>query len=192
MARTLRNSIEKRLSWSGEHLSVNVCWFSLEINQHFYNRMHVSILRKMHLPHGARILDLGCYDGKKNAWALKKGFLYQGIDMRYESQQIKKTDFIPWLKENRRRFDLILLEFSLQQISKKNVRQVIKDIKRIMNPNGYLFIASFNERDAYGPFFTQKEYFAMCHGLRILLWSSKYGKDKNKRQRSVTEILLKK
>lgn len=120
-----------------------------------------------------------------------EGVFYQGVDLLHEGQNIKKTDFIPWLKNNKKKYNLIISEFSLQQVPRKHLWGTVQNIKRALRTNGYFYLASFNEADKFGPYFTQKEYLKIAEDLDILFWNRKNGTDKKSRQRSVTEILLK-
>ncbi|GEM_PF-6988427 len=151
--------------------------------------MKKQIFKKLKLPQGSAILDLGCYDGSKNKWMRRKKYIYQGIDLLFEDSYVKKANFVPWLKKNKKKYNLILSEFSLQQIPRIHLWETVKNIQKILKPGGYFFLTSFNEADAHGPFFTEKEYLKIGRNLSILFKNHTTGIDKKKRKRSVTEIL---
>lgn len=149
-------------------------------------------LKKINIPKNAKVLDLGSYDGKQNKWMVKSGYLYKGIDLLKENKYVEKSDFVSWLKTNNEKFDLILAEFSLQQIKKKEISIVIKMIKQALNPKGYFYFSSFNKNDSFNPCFSQKDFLKMCNNFEIVSWNSRTGVDLRGRNRQVTELLLKK
>lgn len=119
-----------------------------------------------------------------------KRYFYQGIDLLYEDNYIKRGNFVSWLKKNKKRYDLILSEFSLQQVPRKHLWSTVQNIKKSLTPSGYFFLASFNETDKYGPYFTKKEYLKIGKNLSILFKNRTKSKDKKKRERSITEVLF--
>ena len=147
---------------------------------------------KIQIPKSARVLDLGSYDGKKNKWMIKEGYQYQGLDLLQENEYVKKVDFVAWLENNKTLFDLILAEFSLQQIPKDDFWKTINNIQESLSLGGYLYISSFNEKDKFGPLFTNAEFLKIGDGFNILYQKNSISKDLKKRNRYITSMLLQK
>jgi SAM-dependent methyltransferase len=146
------------------------------------------LFKKLPLPTKPSILDVGCFNGKQNAWMRK--FDYEGVDLLFKDSHIIQKDALHFFNGNKKKFDLILFEFSLQQI--KKFKAVILMAKHALKPGGFLYIQSFNEYDPYVAFFSQRQYFEMTSNMRITFWRTDESRDNRDRRRNVTELLLQK
>jgi SAM-dependent methyltransferase len=106
-----------------------------------------------------KILDLGCGSGRHTVYFAKKGFDVYGIDVAPVGLKITRD----WLKKENLRANLKLGSFfkklpykdnffgaviAVQAISHgriENIRKLIKEIERVLKPNGLIFIA-FTQR----------------------------------------------
>ena len=102
-----------------------------------------------------RILDLGCGTGRHLVYLAKKGFEAYGIDIAEEGIKIARK----WLeKENLRAdlkvgdiyktlpykdgfFDAVICIRTLNHGKIEWIRKAIKEMHRILKPNGYVFVA---------------------------------------------------
>lgn len=101
-----------------------------------------------------KVLDLGCGWGRNLIFLAKHGFKTYGIDFSKEGIKIAKK----WLRKKNLRanlkigsifkklpykdnfFDAIISISALQHSRIKNIRYAIKEIERILKPNGLIFI----------------------------------------------------
>lgn len=99
---------------------------------------------------GKKILDIGCGAGRDAVVFVKNRFDYLGIDAsegmlkaakeRVEKGKFRKMDFYK-LKFPANSFDGTWAAASLLHIPKKRVKGVLKEIKRVLKPNGISFIS---------------------------------------------------
>ena len=107
-----------------------------------------------------RILDLGCGTGRHLVYLAKKGFEAYGIDIAEEGIKIARK----WLeKENLRAdlkvgdiyktlpykdgfFDAVICIRTLNHGKIEWIRKAIKEMHRILKPNGYVFVAVHKHR----------------------------------------------
>ena len=105
-----------------------------------------------------KILDLGCGNGRHLIPFTKKGFDCYGIDfsknmINNSKESFKKNNLkatfkqgtltkIPFKDNN---FDYIICLASFHHLNKKEQSTSLKEIKRVLKPNGKLFIAVWNK-----------------------------------------------
>ncbi len=150
-----------------------------------------------HLPSNAKVLDLGCGEGKASFFLAKNNFDVTAID--FSEEGIKKLNEFA-KKENLKikadvsdvksylqdceKFDAIFAMNVLQFIGPKNIFTVIEKIQSKTNPNGLNVIASFvaeNPRqkkvvlskDRY--FFDEGELRELYKDWKILFYEEKLG-----------------
>jgi len=106
-----------------------------------------------------KVLDLGCGSGRHTVYFAKKGFDAYGFDVAPVGLKITKD----WLKQEKLKANLKLGSFfnklpykdnffgaivAVQAISHgriENIRKLIKEMERILKPNGLIFVA-FTQR----------------------------------------------
>ena len=106
-----------------------------------------------------KVLDLGCGSGRHTVYLAKNGFDVYGIDVAPVGLKITRD----WLKQEKLRANLKLGSFfkklpyknnffgaivAVQAISHgriENIRKLIKEMERILEPNGLIFVA-FTQR----------------------------------------------
>ena len=109
-----------------------------------------------YLPKNAKVLDLGCGEGKDSFFLAKNNFNVTAIDFSEEGikklnkfakkEKLKiKTDVsnVKSYLQDCEKFDAIFAMNVLQFIDEKNIFNVIKKIKSKTKPNGLNVIASF-------------------------------------------------
>ena len=153
--------------------------------------MKKSILKKIRLPDNYLVLDLGCGDGKN-----RKLFKYWiGIDI-VEKPHVMQKDILDYLKHDEKKYDLIISEFSLQQ-NKDRANKITDLIYKHPKPNGYFYLASFNEETENGKWFSPEEYDSMIRGTllffdRYEIMDPPHGSHKESHSHNITELLVRK
>ena len=101
-----------------------------------------------------RVLDLGCGSGRHTVYLIKRNFDVYGIDISEAGIRIAKD----WLKKKGLKanfktgsiykrlpykenfFDAVISVQTIHHARIKNIRKVIKEIERVLKPNGFIFI----------------------------------------------------
>ena len=99
---------------------------------------------------GASVLDVGCGGGVKSKYLLEKGLQVTGIDFSENMIKIAK-DFVPAAKfsvaditkplDFPELFDGIFAQAVLLHIPKKEIGGVLKNVIKVLKPEGYLYVA---------------------------------------------------
>lgn len=100
-----------------------------------------------------KILDLGCGAGRDSRILAEKGYEIVGIDysnemlksarklhgdlknIHFRKMDMRKLDF------KNRVFDGVWASASLLHIPKKEIPKVLREVRRVLKPNGYFFVA---------------------------------------------------
>ena len=95
-----------------------------------------------------KVLDLGCGEGNDTLYLTERGFKviacdYSEIALNHVKQELANVETIQLdiseslpFKENT--FDLIIADLSLHYFDEKTTIEIMKEIKRILKPNGHL------------------------------------------------------
>ncbi|SMG20956.1 Methyltransferase domain-containing protein [Marivirga sericea] len=123
----------------------------------------LDFILKGHLPKDAKILDAGCGEGRNLTYCFKNGMDVFGVDqnpeaiqfLKYFSKQygvqdrearfqVMKLDKILFPSET---FDVIICSAVLHFAkSKEYFREMIKELVRLLKPNGKMFIRTMTDR----------------------------------------------
>lgn len=100
-----------------------------------------------------KILDIGCGTGRLVKFLNQKGFIAQGCDSAPEAVKaaqinnntstIRKTSAtsLPYKIES---FDLVTSISTIEHLTKKDSREFLKEVKKVLKPGGYLFMVTPN------------------------------------------------
>ena len=127
----------------------NKTWLSSNI---YINHFSSFLLKKKKLNKKSRILDIGCGRGKIFGSLSKKLKLVNkpiGIDLVSHKDVNKLIDFrnedvFKFFKNNKKKFDLIMLKQTLHFFNKDKRKKLIKICKNNLKKNGVLIIFSLN------------------------------------------------
>ena len=106
------------------------------------------LLKQIKLNKNSQILDIGCGRGKilgslSSKLSLKKKPI--GLDIVKHKDRdkriiFKKIDALRFLKKNKKKFDLILLKQTIHLFKIKDIKNILKFSKKMLNINGKIII----------------------------------------------------
>ena len=106
------------------------------------------LLKQIKLNKNSQILDIGCGRGKilgslSSKLSLKRKPI--GIDIVKHKDRdkriiFKKIDVLQFLKKNKKKFDLILLKQTIHLFKIKDIKNILKFSKKMLNINGKIII----------------------------------------------------
>ena len=106
------------------------------------------LLKQIKLNKNSQILDIGCGRGKilgslSSKLSLKRKPI--GIDIVKHKDRdkriiFKKIDALRFLKKNKKKFDLILLKQTIHLFKIKDIKNILKFSKKMLNMNGKIII----------------------------------------------------
>ena len=106
------------------------------------------LLKQIKLNKNSQILDIGCGRGKilgslSSKLSLKRKPI--GIDIVKHKDRdkriiFKKIDALKFLKKNKKKFDLILLKQTIHLFKIKDIKNILKFSKKMLNINGKIII----------------------------------------------------
>ena len=123
----------------------NKTWLSSTSYIRFFNNF---LLKQIKLNKNSQILDIGCGRGKilgslSSKLSLKRKPI--GLDIVKHKDRdkriiFKKIDALKFLKKNKKKFDLILLKQTIHLFKIKDIKNIIKLSKKMLNINGKIII----------------------------------------------------
>ena len=123
----------------------NKTWLSSNRYIHLFNNF---LLKQIKLNKNSQILDIGCGRGKilgslSSKLSLKRKPI--GIDIVKHKDRdkriiFKKIDALKFLKKNKKKFDLILLKQTIHLFKIKDIKNILKLSKKMLNINGKIII----------------------------------------------------
>ncbi|AIF69770.1 ubiquinone biosynthesis protein UbiE [Palaeococcus pacificus DY20341] len=130
-------------------------WYLTKTGQYVDRTEKRLIFSMMHTKKG-RALDLGCGTGNYTLELYKRGFNVVGTDLSFEMLKIAKTKLpnVPFIKANAynlpfkdESFDLVLSVTMFEFL--KEPEKAVKEIYRVLKPNGEVVIGTMNGRSSW-------------------------------------------
>ena len=123
----------------------NKTWLS---STSYIRSFNIFLLKQIKLNKNSQILDIGCGRGKilgslSSKLSLKRKPI--GIDIVKHKDRdkriiFKKIDALRFLKKNKKKFDLILLKQTIHLFKIKDIKNILKLSKKMLNINGKIII----------------------------------------------------
>ena len=123
----------------------NKTWLS---SQDYIESFNKFLLKHIKLNSNSKILDIGCGRGKilgnlNSRLHLKTKPI--GIDLVNHNDKdkrimFKKLDALPFFKDYKKKFDLILIKQTIHLLSMHNIRKLIDDCKKNLNRDGIILV----------------------------------------------------
>ena len=120
------------------------------------------LLKQIKLNKNSQILDIGCGRGKilgslSSKLSLKRKPI--GIDIVKHKDRdkriiFKKIDALKFLKKNKKKFDLILLKQTIHLFKIKDIKNILKLSKKMLNINGKIIIFTLDPLNNQIPTFS--------------------------------------
>tara|TARA_B100001057_G_scaffold475876_1_gene543146 strand:+ start:478 stop:1179 length:702 start_codon:yes stop_codon:yes gene_type:complete len=123
----------------------NKTWLS---SQTYINTFIKFIIKYKNINTSSKILDIGCGRGKILG-ALNSKFKFKnkplGIDIinhkdKDKRFKFKKTNALIFSKQNKEKFDLILIKQTIHFLKINEINRLLKNLKKNLKPNGKIFI----------------------------------------------------
>jgi len=125
--------------------------YASQFVQHFENKLETKELDEFIalLPKNGKVLDAGCGSARDSAYMISKGYSAQGIDLSEgllaEAKKIHpevptQLMSLTEISFPATYFDGIWCKAALLHLDRKEIPRVLKDFRKILKPNGILFI----------------------------------------------------
>ena len=107
------------------------------------------LVKKFFIPNGTTA-DIGCGNGRDSNWMGKNGFQVAGFDssdelLKLANELFPKIQFnkaiLPDLNEIKNQYDNVFCETVIMHLPKIQIESAIKNLKRILNPNGVMYLS---------------------------------------------------
>lgn len=152
------SSFKSNLDWNDYEFGKNFCLSVIRDEEQTKKEIDF-ILKNLKLKPNAKILDLGCGDGRVSKELAKKGFNVVGIDLNkyaIEKANLNKSNLENYICKNIldidyiNEFDLILLIFNhFAVFSKIEVNKLVKKIEQALVRDGKLLIETSSIYQGY-------------------------------------------
>ena len=107
------------------------------------------LIQKFFIANGTTA-DIGCGNGRDSNWMKQNGFQVSGFDSSTELRKIAqdlfptvefRTATLPGLHEIKNQYDNVFCETVIMHLSKNQIESAIQNLKRILKPNGVLYLS---------------------------------------------------
>jgi len=110
------------------------------------------LIKSNNLNSNSKILDVGCGRGKITGSLRSKLKLINkpiGIDLVKHKDKdkriiFKKINILNFIKSNKKKFDLILIKQTIHFLRINEIKNVVTELKKILNPNGKIIIITLD------------------------------------------------
>jgi len=128
----------------------------------YIQSFNIFLLRQKKLSKHSKILDIGCGRGKIVGSLFSKLKLINkpvGLDIEIHKDfdkriTFKKTNAIKYLKENKKKFDLILIKQAIHLFNLKDIKKILTYSYSSLNVGGIILILTLDTKDNEIPAFS--------------------------------------
>ncbi|MDB9742373.1 class I SAM-dependent methyltransferase [Candidatus Pelagibacter sp.] len=128
----------------------------------YIQSFNIFLLRQKKLSKHSKILDIGCGRGKIVGSLFSKLKLINkpvGVDIESHKDfdkriTFKKTNAIKYLKENKKKFDLILIKQAIHLFNLKDIKKILTYSYSSLNVGGIILILTLDTKDNEIPAFS--------------------------------------
>ena len=137
----------------------NKTWIS---STKYIQSFNIFLLKQKKLSKHSKILDIGCGRGKiMGSLSSKLKLINKPVGLDIESHKdfdkriiFKKTNAIKYLKENKKKFDLILIKQTIHLFNSKDIKKILTCSYSSLNVGGIILILTLDTMDNEIPTFS--------------------------------------
>jgi ubiquinone/menaquinone biosynthesis C-methylase UbiE len=137
----------------------NKTWIS---SKKYIQSFNIFLLKQKKLTKHSKILDIGCGRGKiMGSLSSKLKLINKPVGLDIESHKdfdkriiFKKTNAIKYLKENKKKFDLILIKQTIHLFNLKDIKKILTYSYSSLNVGGIILILTLNTKNNEIPTFS--------------------------------------
>ena len=137
----------------------NKTWIS---STKYIQSFNIFLLKQKKLSKHSKILDIGCGRGKiMGSLSSKLKLINKPVGLDIESHKdfdkriiFKKTNAIKYLKENKKKFDLILIKQTIHLFNLKDIKKILTYSYSSLNVGGVILILTLDTMDNEIPTFS--------------------------------------
>jgi len=137
----------------------NKTWIS---STKYIQSFNIFLLKQKKLSKHSKILDIGCGRGKiMGSLSSKLKLINKPVGLDIESHKdfdkriiFKKTNAIKYLKENKKKFDLILIKQTIHLFNLKDIKKILTYSYSSLNVGGIILILTLDTMDNEIPTFS--------------------------------------
>jgi ubiquinone/menaquinone biosynthesis C-methylase UbiE len=137
----------------------NKTWIS---STKYIQSFNIFLLKQKKLSKHSKILDIGCGRGKiMGSLSSKLKLINKPVGLDIESHKdfdkriiFKKTNAIKYLKENKKKFDLILIKQTIHLFNLKDIKKILTYSYSSLNVGGIILILTLDTKDNEIPTFS--------------------------------------
>jgi len=154
----------------------NKTWIS---STKYIRSFNIFLLKQKKLSKHSKILDIGCGRGKiTGSLSSKLKLINKPVGLDIESHKdfdkritFKKTNAIKYLKENKKKFDLILIKQTIHLFNLKDIKKILTYSYSSLNVGGIILILILDTKDNEIPTFSlMKQKLSQSFKRDNLIW----------------------